>query len=97
MIDQCSSRENRIHAILHSVDSLQLSLAKALLVDAKQIEQYQKDDEIIMANRLFNQALIHADVRPIIYTARLEKNLPLDPLKAYFESEYQSKIETGRK
>ncbi len=33
MIDQCSSLENRIHAVLHSIDSLQVSLAKALVLD----------------------------------------------------------------
>ena len=31
MIDQCSSRENRIEAIIHSIDSLQIALAKAML------------------------------------------------------------------
>ena len=96
MIDQCSGRENRMHAILHSVDSLQLSLAKAVLVDRSRLEKYQQDDEIILANRLFNDALIHADVRPIVAAARLEKNLPLDPVAAYVESGYQQKIEQER-
>ena len=97
MIDQCSGRENRMHAILHSIDSLQISLARALLVDTKQLEDYQQKDEIIRANRLFNDALLLADVRPIVGAARLEKNLPLDPVDAYVESGYQDKIESERK
>jgi len=97
MIDQCSSRENRMHAILHSVDSLQISLARAMLVDTKRLEDYQKRDEIIRANRLFNTALLLTDVRPIVGAARLEKNLPLDPVDAYVESGYQDKIESERK
>lgn len=97
MIDQCSGRENRIHAILHSVDSLQISLAKAMLVDSKILESYQAKDDIIRANRYFNNALLHADVRPIVQAARLSKNLPLDPVEAYVESGYQSKIESERK
>ena len=96
MIDQCSGRENRIHAILHSIDSLQLSLAKAMLVDQKRLADYQKKDEIILANRLFNDALLHADVRPMVAVARLEKNLPIDPIFAYVESRYQEKIEKER-
>ncbi len=96
MIDQCSSREKRIHAILHSIDSLQLSLAKAMLVDQKLLSKYQKNDEIILANRLFNDALINADVRPIVAKARMNKNLPLDPVQKYFESGYQEKIEQER-
>jgi len=96
MIDQCSSRENRIHAVLHTVDSLQVSLARASLVDRLQLEEYQKNDDIISANRFFNKALLNADVRPILYAARQEKNLPFDPVLAYVESGYQQKIENGR-
>lgn len=96
MIDQCSGRENRIHAILHSVDSLQLSLAKAMLVDRDKLESYQAQDEILLANRIFNDALINADVRPIVAAARLDKNLPADPVQAYVQSGYQQKINQER-
>jgi L-rhamnose isomerase/sugar isomerase len=96
MIDQCSGRENRMHAILHSIDSLQISLAKAMLVDRERLEQCRQQDEIILANRIFNNALMHADVRPLVAAARLEKNLPADPVTAYLESGYQQKIEAER-
>lgn len=96
MIDQCSGREKRIPAILHSIDSLQQSLAKAVLVDRKLLEEYQAEDEIILANRLFNDAIINADVRSIVAKARLEKGLPFDPLQEYRESEYQRRIESAR-
>jgi L-rhamnose isomerase/sugar isomerase len=97
MIDQCSSRENRIHAIIHSIDSLQISLAKAMLVDQERLLEYQNDDQIILANRIFNNALILADVRPIIFEARKNKNLPLDPVDEYLHTGYQAKIEKERK
>jgi L-rhamnose isomerase/sugar isomerase len=97
MIDQCSGRENRMHAIIHSVDSLQLSLAKAKLLDSVQLGKLQEEDEIILANRFFNDALLNADVRPIVSAARLEKKLPPDPIAAYVESGYQSRIEKDRK
>ena len=96
MIDQCSSRENRIHALIHTVDSLQASLARALLVDQSRLEEFQKNDEIILANRFFNNATLNADVRPIIWAARQEKNLPFDPVMAFVESGYQQKIEKER-
>lgn len=96
MIDQCSGRENRMHAIIHSVDTLQHCLAKALLVDQKQLRHYQDKDEIILANRTFNDALLYADVRPIVATARLEQLLPIDPIAAFVESGYQAKIEKER-
>ncbi len=96
MIDQCSGRENRMHALIHSVDSLQYSLAKSLLVDSEKLGEYQEADEVILANRLFNDALLNADVRPIVMQARLEKDLPADPIAAYIDSGYQAKIEQER-
>ena len=96
MIDQCSGREHRMFAILHSVDSLQKSLAKALLVDPAEMEKLQKADEIILANRFFNAALLDADVRPLVAAARLDKNLPADPIAAYQESGYREKTNNER-
>ncbi|MBN1481389.1 sugar isomerase [candidate division KSB1 bacterium] len=96
MIDQCSGRENRLHAIIHSVDTLQHCLARAMLVDVKTLQKWQDKDEIILANRCFNDALLYADVRPIVATARLEHLLPIDPVAAFVESGYQAKIEQER-
>ncbi len=96
MIDQCSSRENRMHATLHTVDSLQVALAKAMLVDTKELARLQKADEVILANRLFNDVLLLADVRPIVCKARLDKGLNPDPVQAYVDSGYGKKIESER-
>ncbi|MCM8822776.1 MAG: L-rhamnose isomerase [Candidatus Omnitrophica bacterium] len=96
MIDQCGGRENRIQALLHSVDSLQLSLAKAMLVQKEKLACYQDADEIILANRFFNDAIINADVRPVVAKARIELGVPVDPVMAFVESGYQKKIEKER-
>jgi len=97
MIDQASGRENRFHSILHSIDSLQISLARAVLVDEEKMKKLQKEDEIILANRTFNSAISLCDVRPIVFRARIEKNLPIEPIRSYIESGYQKKIEEERK
>ncbi|MCM8767205.1 MAG: TIM barrel protein [Candidatus Omnitrophica bacterium] len=97
MIDQASGRENRFHSILHSIDSLQISLARAVLVEKDKIKNFQIKDEIILANRTFNSAISLCDVRPIIFKARLKKGVPIDPIKTYIESRYQEKIEAKRK
>ncbi len=95
MIDQCSSLENRIRAVLHSIDSLMVSLAKALVLDVKALEAARAGQDLIPANRVFLDAFL-TDVRPILYAARLEKGLPPDPLTAYDESGYQQQIEAAR-
>jgi L-rhamnose isomerase/sugar isomerase len=96
MLDQASGKENRVHAIIHSIDSLHLSLAKAALVDSEKIQEARKSGEIMLANRIFNDAIINADVRPIVAKARMEKDLPVDPVEAYVKSGYQKKIESAR-
>ncbi len=97
MLDQAISKENRIHALINSIDSLHLSLAKAAIVDTEKIQEVRKAGEIMLANRLFNDALMNADVRAIVAKARMEKDLPPDPMQAYITSGYQQKIESERK
>jgi len=96
MIDQCSSLENRIRAILHSIDSLQVSLAKALILDRNALNAMREENNIIGANRVFLDAFL-TDVRPIVQMARTEQELPPDPVQAYDESGYQQKIERQRR
>lgn len=96
MIDQASPRENRMMAVLHSVDSLQIALARAMLVDQESLRKHQAADRIMEANRLFNRATMNADVMPIVAEARMQKGLPVDPISAYIESGYQKKIERER-
>lgn len=96
MIDQASPRENRIMAVIHSVDSLQVALARATLVDQEALREHQVADRIIEANRLFNRATMNADVTPIVAEVRKQKGLPVDPVNAYVESGYQKKIEKER-
>ena len=96
MIDQASPKENRIMAVLHSVDSLQLALARALLVDREELRARQLADDIVGANRLFNAATMNIDVRSVVARARMEKGVPADPVDAYVKSGYQQKIERER-
>jgi len=95
MIDQCSGLENRIRAVLHSIDSLQVSLAKALVVDRDRLRVMREEHNIIGANRVLLDAFL-TDVRPMLRMARMEQGLPLDPVQAFDESGYQGKIERER-
>jgi len=95
VIDQSSALENRIHAVLHSVDSLMVSYAKALIIDETSLLKLQNRNEIMLANRTLLDAFL-TDIRPILYMARQEKGLPIDPVEAYVKSGYQQKIESDR-
>lgn len=79
-IDQVAGRENRIHAIVHTIDSLMISAAKGLIVNQNALDKAQNEDDVIVANRIFNDALLLTDVRPIVNMARVEKGLNPDPI-----------------
>ncbi|MBS3762303.1 MAG: L-rhamnose isomerase [Planctomycetes bacterium] len=96
MVDQCSSLENRIRAVLHTIDSLQISYAKSLLLDPEELKSARMEQDIIGSNRVFLDAFL-TDVRPIVRMGRMEKGLPLDPVVGYDTSGYQEKIEKERK
>ncbi len=53
------------------------------------LRKCQLEDKIILADRIFNDAMMCADVRPLVAKARLEKGLPVDPAGEYIKSEYQ--------
>ncbi len=95
VIDQASALENRVHAVLHSVDSLMVSYAKAMIVDEARLLDLQSRHEIMLANRTLLDAFL-TDVRPILQVARIEKGLPADPVEAYVKSGYQQKIDSER-
>ena len=95
MIDQACSIENRMHSVLHTIDSIQVSLAKALVLDRGALAEAQDRQDLIRANRIFLDAFL-TDVRPIVQMARLEKGLPIDPVEGYAASGYQEKIERER-
>jgi L-rhamnose isomerase/sugar isomerase len=95
MVDQCSSLENRIRAVLHTIDSLMISHAKALILDRSRLEEMRGERNIIGANRVFLDAFL-TDVRPIVQMARIEQDLPADPVKGYDQSGYQARIEAER-
>lgn len=95
MVDQCSSLENRIRACLHTIDSLMVTHAKALVLDRNRLEEARAAQDIMRAHRTYLDAFL-TDVRPIVKMARLEKGLPTDPIEAYDSCGYQARIEAER-
>lgn len=95
MVDQCSSLENRIRAVLHTIDSLMITLAKALIIEGDRLSCMREGQNIIGANRTLLDAFL-TDVRPLVGMARIEQGLPPDPVTAFDESGYQGTIESER-
>ncbi len=95
MLDQCHNVEPKIPGQIRSVLNVQEMTARALLVDREALAAAQEAHDVLGANGILMDAF-YTDVRPALAEWRESRGLPADPMKAYAESGYQSKIESER-
>jgi L-rhamnose isomerase/sugar isomerase len=95
MLDQCHNIEAKIPGQIRSVLNVQEMTARALLVDREALESAQEANDVLGANGILMDAF-YTDVRPELAQWRESRSLPADPMRAYAESGYQSKIEKER-
>ncbi len=97
MIDQSHVIEDKIEAMILSIQNCQEALAKALLVDRDGLERLQRKGDVLGAHEVVRKAFL-TDVGAILEDMREENGLPPDPISAYRESGYAERIaqERGR-
>ncbi|HUU28047.1 MAG TPA: L-rhamnose isomerase [archaeon] len=95
-LDQMARTEKRIPSILKSVDALKRSVAKAVLLDTRELSSLQQARDLTGANTEFERALLHADTGPVVAESYARKGLHPVPLVAFQESGYQERIEEQR-
>jgi L-rhamnose isomerase / sugar isomerase len=95
MLDQCHNIEPKIPGQIRSVLNVQEMTARALLVDQEALATAQEANDVLGANGILMDAFYN-DVRPALAEWRESRGFPADPMHAYAESGYQSKIESER-
>jgi L-rhamnose isomerase / sugar isomerase len=95
MLDQCHNIEPKIPGQIRSVMNVQEATAKALLVDAAALGTAQADGDVLGANGVLMDAF-NTDVRPLLVTLRERMGLDPDPMSAYRESGYATRIIADR-
>jgi len=95
MIDQCHNLKPKIEEMIQSVENIQKTYAKALIVDRKSLRKFQQDEDIIMAEKIITEAF-ETDITPLLFKVRKEMGVPLDPLEFFRESGYLEKIQKQR-
>jgi L-rhamnose isomerase/sugar isomerase len=95
MLDQCHNVEDKIPGQIRSVLNVQEMTARALQVDAIALREAQDAHDVLGANAVLMDAF-YTDVRPDLAAWRESRGLPADPLRAYAESGYQTKINQDR-
>ena len=95
MLDQCHNIEQKIPAVIRSVQNVQEATAKALIVDTHALAAAQASGDVLDANAVLMDAFA-TDVRPMLRELREEQGLDPDPVAAYHRSGHQARIETVR-
>ena len=95
MIDQSHNVEGKIDAMIQSVMNIQSAFAKALLVDAKQLDAAQRDGDVLGAHRILLDAY-ETDVRPLLAQLRSEAGLDADPVEAFRSRGYAGTLAAER-
>ena len=96
MIDQSHIDKSKIEAMIQTAVAAQELYVKAAIVDHKKLAHHQEMNEQIDAEECLRHAFF-TDVRPVILEWRKQKNLPMDPLRAFRESGYENKVAKERK
>jgi L-rhamnose isomerase/sugar isomerase len=95
MIDQSHNLKGKMEAMVQTVMTAQELFAKAALVDEGLLTQAQSKTEIVKAEECLRDAFA-TDVRPILEAWRKSKGLPVNPLRALYESGYVEEISRER-
>ena len=84
MIDASHNLKDPLVDLLQSVEAIMIAYAQALLVDRKALKEAQKNNDIVKAQNILQNAF-RTDVRPIVAEARLRGGAALDPLQLFDE------------
>ena len=91
MIDQCHNLKPKIEEMIQSVENIQKTYAKALIVDRESLKNYQQKNDIVMAEKMLNEAF-ETNVMPLLFKVREGMGLPLYPLEFFRNSGYINKL-----
>jgi len=95
MLDQSHNVTDPIESLMVSATEVVRAYAQALLVDRSALEGFQEANDALMATQTLKTAF-RTDVEPILAMARVEKGGAADPVAAYRESDYRSKVAEER-
>ena len=95
MIDQSHNIKPKIEAMIETVTTAQEYFTKAMLVDHAAAAAARDRDDVVLAERALKDAF-STDVRPFLAHYRVSRGRPANPLVAFRESGYLTRIAAER-
>lgn len=84
MIDASHNVKDPLEDLMQSLEAIQESFAKALLIDQHALKAAQEDNDVSLCQEILQDAY-RTDVRPLIREARLKRGGAIEPIKSYRE------------
>ena len=84
MIDASHNIKDPLEDLIQSLEAIQESFAKALLVDQEALRAAQNENDVVKCQEILQEAY-RTDVRPLLEEARLKAGGAINPIKAYRE------------
>ncbi|HEY8687633.1 MAG TPA: TIM barrel protein [Chitinophagaceae bacterium] len=95
MIDASHNVKDPLEDLLQSVEAIKIAYAQALLVDTKKLEEARKNNDVVKAQEILQNAF-RTDVRPLVAEARLKAGAVLEPLKFFRKLKVRENLITER-
>ena len=96
MIDQSHNVTDPIESLILSANEIAINYAKSLIVNYKELENYQDSNDPIKCMQILKDAF-KTDVTPIIEQARFENSNAIDPISIYRLLNYKKEKSKLRK
>ena len=91
MIDASHNIKDPLEDLIQSLEAIQESYAKALLVDQDALKIAQQENDVVKCQEILQEAY-RTDVRPLLEKARLNAGGAINPIKAYRELDLRNHL-----
>ncbi len=95
MIDQSHNVTDPIESLISSANEIRRAYAQALLVDRPALENFQQENDALMASDTLKRAY-RTDVEAILAQARKKAGAAIDPIATYRASGYRKQVAAER-
>jgi L-rhamnose isomerase/sugar isomerase len=95
MIDASHNVKDPLEDLLQSVEAIKIAYAQALLVDRRELNRAQENNDVARAQEILQQAY-RTDLRPLVAEARLKAGAALQPIQLFRELNVRKQLMTER-
>jgi L-rhamnose isomerase/sugar isomerase len=95
MIDASHNVKDPLEDLLQSVEAIKIAYAQALLIDRRELNRAQEQNDVAKAQEILQQAY-RTDVRPLVAEARLKAGAAIHPIQLFRDLQIRKQLVSER-